>query len=369
MFCQTLKSGKVKYIENYKDPLTLKWKKMTITMDKDTAANRRLAMAALERKIDSATSLSQPHLTTLQSLYDNYTTYQEKTVKKSTSERNKRTLKKLIQVFGADSIVDNLTVSYINNKLLGMNCEAGTLNEYIRRFKAMLNWGYMNEYVQNRNLIDKLQYFKETKTKREKIEDKYLEPEEIAKLLDYMTDRKRWQWFYLTKFLILSGLRIGEAIALTSDDVGTHIHVDKTYDAVNNEITPPKTITSNRDVYVQKELELLIKQYRLYQKESDFEAGVRSNLFFHNKNGGYISYYAYEKYLRETSKKTLERKITVHALRHTHASLLLAEGVDIENISQRLGHENSRITKEIYLHVVEKLKSKYNQQLKDVKIL
>ena len=74
---------------------------MTITMDKDTAANHRLAMAALERKIDFATSLSQPHLTTLQSLYDNInTTYQEKTVKKSTSERNKRTLKKLIQVFG-----------------------------------------------------------------------------------------------------------------------------------------------------------------------------------------------------------------------------------------------------------------------------
>ena len=58
--------------------------------------------------------------------------------------------------------------------------------------------------------------------------------------------------------------------------------------------------------------------------------------------------------------------MTSHVLRHTHASLLLAEGISIDTISRRLGHENSKITREIYLHVTEKLKEKDNSTLKNI---
>lgn len=60
--------------------------------------------------------------------------------------------------------------------------------------------------------------------------------------------------------------------------------------------------------------------------------------------------------------------ITVHALRHTHASLLLEKGVSIDTISRRLGHKNSKITREIYLHVTEKLKEKDNSQIAAINI-
>lgn len=60
--------------------------------------------------------------------------------------------------------------------------------------------------------------------------------------------------------------------------------------------------------------------------------------------------------------------ITVHALRHTHASLLLEKGVSIDMISRRLGHKNSKITREIYLHVTEKLKEKDNSQIAAINI-
>ena len=58
-----------------------------------------------------------------------------------------------------------------------------------------------------------------------------------------------------------------------------------------------------------------------------------------------------------------------HALRHTHASLLLAEDVSIDTISRRLGHENSQITKDIYLHVTEKLKKADNATIKNLKLI
>lgn len=371
MWCEVLSNNRIKYVERYKDPLTLKDKKVSITLSgRDTAANRKAALEELTRKIDEAQCLVSTENITLQQLYDKYMAYQQKTVKASTVERNTRTLKKLVRNFDGNVIVDKITVPYITDQLLSMNVSPVTMNEYIRRFKAMLNWGRKMDLHSNYKLCDNLTYFKEPTTKRERIQDKYLEPDEIKLLLDYMENGGCWQWYYLTQFLLLSGLRIGEAIALENSDIGEkYISVGKTYDNINKIVTVPKTLTSNRDVFIQPELAKVIKRYRLYRKELNLQNGTKSPLFFNSRNGGYISYYSYEKYLREASWFVLKRNITAHVLRHTHASLLLAEGISIDAISRRLGHENSQITKKIYLHVVEKLKESDENQIKLAKIL
>ncbi len=82
-----------------------------------------------------------------------------------------------------------------------------------------------------------------------------------------------------------------------------------------------------------------------------------------------ISYYAYNKYLQRVARDTIGRSITPHTLRHTYASLLMEQGVDIDTISARLGHANSKVTREIYLHVTEKLKEKRNAEMKEVKLI
>lgn len=61
--------------------------------------------------------------------------------------------------------------------------------------------------------------------------------------------------------------------------------------------------------------------------------------------------------------------LSPHILRHTHASLLAAAGMSLDAISRRLGHSDSDITKEVYLHVTEKLKKLEEEQLSKVKIL
>ena len=86
---------------------------------------------------------------------------------------------------------------------------------------------------------------------------------------------------------------------------------------------------------------------KLYSKELKLINNVKNDYFFVAKNGGVIQYAAYSKFIRHASETSLKRRIKVHALRHTHASLLLAEGISIDTISRRLGHEDSRITKEI----------------------
>ncbi len=369
MWSEINQPGKVKYVERYIDPLTLKTRKVSITLSgKDTAANRKIAQAELARKIDAASQKREQKNVTLDTLLRAYITYQSHTVKRSTYRRNSGTLSHLVDLFGHDAIVNNVTAQYVKDTLISAGYTPGTMNEYIKRFKAMINWGYLNDYCNNPDLSNKLRCFKDTLPK-EKIKDKYLEPEELKKLLAYMEERCP-HWYYLTAFLSLTGLRIGEALALEVSDIDSgYIHVTKTYDMIDRIITPPKTLTSTRDVYIQPELRSLLKEYNLWSKSNQIQSGVRTKHLFYHASGGYVVYDSYNKYLRKSSEAVLGRRITPHALRHTHASMLMANGVDIDTISRRLGHENSTITREIYLHVMKKLVETDNEQIKNVQLL
>lgn len=51
-------------------------------------------------------------------------------------------------------------------------------------------------------------------------------------------------------------------------------------------------------------------------------------------------------------------EITVHGLRHTHASLLLFAGVSIASVARRLGHASMTTTQKTYLHIIQELENK-----------
>ena len=305
---------------------------------------------------------------TLWQLVEHYRAYQKQSVKESTYRRNFYQCKALLGILGADVLVENLTANYIKERFLQTGEAFSTLNERRIRLIALLNWGYENDYITDVAYLRKFKPFKDT-THREKIQDKYLESKELATLIRGI-EVKKWQ--QLTRFLVLSGLRIGEALALTAADLDMYnkvIHVNKTYDANNRSVGTPKTLCSIRDVYIQPELEPICRDLLLTAKLESMAYGVRTPLLFFNRNGNHINPFSYNKYLRERSEKLIGRRITAHTLRHTHASMLLASGVNIETIARRLGHENSKVTREIYLHVTEKLTERDNDQIRQAKII
>lgn len=369
MWVEKTRSGKFKYVEQYTEYMTGKKKRVSVTLEKDTASAKRTALETLTRMIDSRQSIpAEQKEITLEELIEKYREYQAQTVKASTYKRNFYAMETIKNILGHDIIVNRLTANYIKEQFLASGRENSTLNEHRVRLFALLHWGYENDYIHDVSYLQKVKPFKDV-SHREKIQDKYLEPEEVKKLLKSMKVEK---WKLLTNFLLLSGLRIGEAVALDREDIDFDNHVikvQKNYDPNNEIVTTPKTLTSFRDVYMQQDLETITRSLLLYTMIEGMETGHRSSLLVANSKGTYMNYYTFNKYLKENAIKAIGRPITTHTLRHTHASLLLAQGIDVDTISRRLGHEDSKITKEIYLHVTQGLKERDNERIRKIKII
>ena len=372
MWSEKLPSGKVRYVERYTDPMTGKQCKVSVTMDKDTASARKQAQTALtdkiNAKIDKSLLQTKKGDLKLSELVELYRKDQNLSVTKSTYIRNFHATNTIMQLLGESTLVSKLNAGYVKEKFLQNGETPGKYNERLTRFKALIRWGYQNDYVSDIRYLDKLKPLP-NKEKKEKLQEKFLEASELKTLLDAMTVP---QWRYLSELTALSGLRCGEALALEMNDVDFDskiITVNKTYDCINKIVTSPKTISSNREVYMQPELEALCKDIRLYTLAGKLKYGYKTNLFMCDVNGEHLEYYAYNKYLGEVSKRVLGKKITTHVMRHTHVSLMAEAGVPLEAITRRVGHENSDITRKIYLHITEKQKERDAEIIKAVKIL
>ena len=237
------------------------------------------------------------------------------------------------------------------------------------RLKTFVRWCYNTDRIKDITWLEKLKPYPEASA-RMKNREKYLERDELLKLLpELKVELNR----YLIAFLALSGLRIGEALCLRKEDVDFServIHVTKTVDHRTGIVLEgAKTSTSVRDVYIQNELMALCYDIRKYMLTMSVKCGFRSELFFSDFEGNMIQYFRINKYFRENCERVIGRKLSLHSLRHTHASLMFEAGASLESVSMRLGHADSRVTREIYLHITERLKEKYNQTFDAINIL
>ncbi len=356
MWTEPLKNGKYKAVERYTDPITGKQKKISCVIERDTRMARKEAQKKLDEKIEAILGKTDYDKMTFKQLCERY--LENYDGKESGKYSVSIVINRLLDKIG-EARINRLTASYVMDKL---NEESATkYNSSIGKIKTIISWGYRHDYVADKTWINKLQ--PKTDNRKIRIEDKYLEQDELEKLLQAMKNREHWQ--LLTKFLALSGLRIGEALALNMRDLDTSIHVTKTlYMNLDIISDTPKTPESNRDVFIQPELAEVISDVRKWRLAYMMSNAIRTDLLFPD-----LRYRSYEAYLVRKSMQVLGRSITPHALRHTHVSLLAAAGVSLDTIARRLGHTDDKITRSVYFHVTEKLIEKENEQLSKVKLL
>ena len=347
------RNGKFRAYERYTDRTGV-LRRVSVPMDKNTAQERKKASNALILRVAALSDVSDS--ITFQMIIDSYLEYQKINVKKSTYRRNSATFNRLAPVIGGNVPADKLTAGLISSRLLEYTKNPTTYNEYIKRLKAMLRWAYRNDYINTPDPYAKLQNLKD-QTEREKVQFKYLEKDELQRFLAGL-DVPLWEM--VTRFLALSGLRVGELIALDMDDIDfkeRKISVTKTYDYRDKETTTPKTLDSKRLVHMQAALFNVAKDIKAYTQRFAMITGYRVPYFVISLNGSRMNYFSYNKYLRENSERILNRSITAHALRHTHVALMAAHGVPLEVLSRRLGHGDSKITRTIYFHITKDLQT------------
>lgn len=366
MWC--VKQGeKYKFTERYKDARTGKYFTISVTFPTDSGRSRKQAAAKLDRLYtERAGKRARKRGGTFGGLVEQYLSYQKSHVRESTYLKSKRMMTRLAELLGEDTLVNELSAGYIREHL--PDDIATTYNERLTRLKALLRWAYTFDKIDSIEWLVKLKPIDSDYKAR--IAEKYMEKGELQRLLDKMSVER---WRLLTEFLCLSGLRIGEAIALDNKDVdlkNRFIHVRKNWMIEAKEMEyMTKTAASMRDVYIQDELLPVVKKIRSYANKIKKEHYFQNDIFFPSNNGSRLEYGIYNKYLRENTEFILGRRLTAHACRHTMVSLMAEQGVPLAVISRRLGHADSQVTKNIYLHITNGQKMKDIESVSQVRIL
>ena len=189
--------------------------------------------------------------------------------------------------------------------------------------------------------------------------NKFLSLYELQKLLRHLDlgSELNWDWFIL--LVSKTGLRFAEALALTPEDFDfekQQIIINKSwnYKDPTGGFQETKNESSNRMVMVDWQL---MNQFRVLikEKESNWPVFVEHDKRVFNSTINNLL----EKYCYKLDIPT----ISVHGLRHTHASLLLYEGVSVASVAKRLGHANTTTTQETYIHIIEELENKDNDKV------
>ena len=205
--------------------------------------------------------------------------------------------------------------------------------------------------------------------KRQDSDIKFFTEEQIKLMLEqvvfkYSNGNFKYRLGYGVQFLLYTGLRIGEALALTWEDV----------DFQNKSVRVNKNLKQikNRDSDSQDNYKIIIQDSTktnsgsrivpLNNKSIEALSHIKEitgqcKYIFSTETGRNVSARTIDRMFRKIQENCGFKEIYgVHALRHTFASLLFKKGVDVKTVSEILGHKDVSITYNTYIHLIQEQK-------------
>lgn len=180
---------------------------------------------------------------------------------------------------------------------------------------------------------------------------KYLNQFELHTLLSSL-DLKgdiNWDWFIL--LVAKTGMRFSEALAITPNDFDfahQSLSISKTWDyKMGGGFQPTKNKSSVRKLQIDWQLVIQFSEL-IKDLPENVPIFVKGKVYNSTVND------ILERHCRELKIPV----ISIHGLRHTHASLLLFAGVSIASVARRLGHASMTTTQKTYLHIIQELENK-----------
>ena len=372
MFFRELENGKYRYYEKYFDLEENKWKQVSITLTSKTRQAQRQARILLDEKIEKKREniekeKKEVRKITVKEAYEEYLKIRKSELKRSTFKSQKYTIIGEIRKL-EDYLLMNVTGRIVQNILLELPCSAEhrknkkvLLNLF---FKYCLNVGYISE-----NPIDNVVLPKRKKNlkKVRKKQNKYLTRAEVVQYLNFLEKEEKNQRVRLiVEFMYLTGLRFGEVLALTLEDIdfgNKTLEVKHTLHTSGSKaeifLDSPKSLASYRVIGISDRVLEIIEEYLFIEKEGRF---------IFTKNGNPFMIFSFNDFLKRSFKRSGVQKeedfvLTTHVFRHSHISLLAELEVPIKAIMERVGHTNEKMTLGVYTHVTQQMKFNITEKL------
>lgn len=345
------KTKKWYFYGKYKDPITNKYKDY----------KRRGFRTKQEAKFAESEFLKnflaeQKGSILMSRLIDEYFSQKKKEMKKSSYNSLVNKTNKHIRPYFNNMIINDIKPIHIRKWKDKMNAKNLSLR-YKRDIFIMLStiFNFSEKYYGTENNCLKLEgNFKDpTEQKKEMLFWTLEEFEQFDNVIDDL------EYKTLFNFLYWTGCRRGEALALNWNDFTSGFKTVKIRKTINQkikgqpyEITTPKTPGSNRNIPLPDQLINLIQ--RLYECNKEIE-GFNDNCFVFGLEKP-LSDTTIERKKNEYCKIANVKQIRIHDFRHSHASYLINNMPNDQNlilaISKRLGHSSPTITLQVYAHMM-----------------
>ncbi len=180
---------------------------------------------------------------------------------------------------------------------------------------------------------------------------KYLSQFELHTLINNLSLGKEINWDWLILLIAKTGMRFSEALAITPKDFDfahQSLSINKTWNyKEKGGFSPTKNKSSIRKIQI--DWQTVVQFSELVKNKPEDEP-----LFIVDK----IYNSTMNDLLKRRCKQANVPVISIHGLRHTHASLLLFAGVSIASVAKRLGHASMTTTQKTYLHIIHELENK-----------
>ncbi|MFI3603519.1 site-specific integrase [Vagococcus fluvialis] len=213
--------------------------------------------------------------------------------------------------------------------------------------------------------------------KEKKESDNFFSLDELKSFIEILHKEESLKHILIFQLLITTGVRKGELSALRWSDIDFDEHllyIDKSYATIRNKDSSSKrktirvqkdtkNITSKRILPVDSQTIEMLKKWKKEQALELLQFGINTKrkdqlIFTYINADGKINQPLHADYsnniMRKLEKKYQFKHVTIHGLRHTHATLLLEGGASIKETQDRLGHKNAETTLNTYSHVTEK---------------
>ena len=244
-----------------------------------------------------------------------------------------------------------------NGKKTGKPLSPKTILEHHRLLRAMLQKAVYWQMIVS-NPAERVQAPKTKKPKR-----KYYDDEQSKALISGLMELTEEQFKYKVAIIltIFTGVRLGELMGLEWDDINfregiVSINRSSQYLADKGVFTKvPKTESSIRDVAIPDFVVSLLEEYKYWYDEQKYQYGelwIDSNRLFVQADGRPMHPSTISKWFEKFVAQIGLPVINFHGLRHTNATLLIAQNIDVSVVAARLGHAQITTTLNFYVHPI-----------------